>query len=137
MGKILLDTETLRFANLFQTVTGASLKDCIMTNNKITFIVKPGNGGKAIGRKGANVIQLQNKLNRKVEIVEFSNDIIHFATKILHPAKLTNCYISEDSIGNKILNITAETDKGLVKSKMKRALSLIQRYYEISHIRLG
>ena len=137
MVKIRLDTETMRFVALFESVTGAVVKDCIVNSSKIVFIVKEGQAGLAIGKAGANVVMLQNKLRKRVEIIEFSDDPLKFAANIFHPAELSKSYVSENSSGRTILYLTPKSDRGLVRSKLKHALSLIQRYHDINMIRLG
>ncbi len=137
MVKIKLDTDSLRFVGLFESITGANVKDCIVGNNKITFIVEEGQAGLAIGKRGSNIIALQNSLRRKVEVIEFSHDPVKFASNIFHPARLGRSYLSTDSNGNSILHLTPESDKGLVKSKLRHAVQLIKRYHDISTIRVS
>ncbi|PIN99818.1 NusA-like transcription termination signal-binding factor [archaeon CG10_big_fil_rev_8_21_14_0_10_43_11] len=136
MVRIKLDTDSLRFVGLFESVTGARVKDCIVGNNKIIFVVEEGQAGLAIGRRGSNIVALQNKLNKKVEVIEFSQDPVKFASNIFHPAKLGRSYVSTDSSGNSILHLSPESDKGLVKSKFKYATQLIKRYHNITIVRL-
>ena len=47
----------MRYIALFQSITGATVKDCIVDNdlNRIIFVVKEGNIGMAIGKKGKNI----------------------------------------------------------------------------------
>lgn len=137
MVKIRLDTESMRFVALFESVTGAVVRDCIVNSNKIVFVVKEGQAGLAIGKAGSNVISLQDKLRKRVEVIEFSSDPVRFATNIFHPAELTKSYVSENSSGKKILYLNPKSDKGLVRSKLKYALDLIRRYHNIDMIKIG
>jgi len=126
----------MRFVALFESVTGAVVKDCIVGSNKITFIVKEGQAGLAIGKAGANVVALQNKLHKRIEVIEFSSDPLKFAANLFHPAELSESYLSENSSGKKILYLNPKSDKGLVRSKLKHALSIIQRYHDIDMIKV-
>jgi len=47
----------MRFIALFQSITGATVKDCIVDSdlNRIIFVVKEGNIGMAIGKRGKNI----------------------------------------------------------------------------------
>ena len=56
----------IRFIALFENMTGAMVKDCIIDddNNKVTFVVKQGDMGLAIGKRGSTV----SKVQRAVEI---------------------------------------------------------------------
>ena len=137
MVKIKLDTDSMRFLAMFEGLTGAMVKDCIVNANRVVFIVKESQAGLAIGRSGSNIISLQNKIKKKVEVVEFSDDPIKFASNIFYPAELTNSYVSENSSGKKILYLNPKSDKGLVRAKVRYALDLIQRYHKIDIIKVG
>ncbi len=89
MVRIKLDTDSMRFVALFESVTGTVVKDCIISANKIVFVVKEGQAGLAIGKAGANIISLQDKLKRRVEVVEYSEDPVKFASNIFQPAELS------------------------------------------------
>jgi N utilization substance protein A len=137
MVSIKLDTDSMRFVALFENITGAIVKDCIVSVNKVVFIVKEGQAGLAIGRAGSNVISLQNKLRKRIEIIEFSSDPLKFAANLFHPAELSKSYVSENSSGKKILYLNPKSDRGLVRSKLRYALDIIQRYHSIDTIKLG
>lgn len=134
--KIKLDTDSLRFVGLFESVTGARVKDCLVGANKIIFVVEEGQAGLAIGKKGANIKTLQHKLNKKVEVVEFNSDPVKFAGNIFHPAKLGRSYVSKDSSDRITLHLSPESDKGLVKSKLRHAINLIKRYHNIDAVKV-
>jgi N utilization substance protein A len=137
MVKIKLNTDSMRFVALFESVTGAVVRDCVVNANKVVFIVKEGHAGLAIGKSGSNIALLQDKIKKKVEVIEFSSDPVKFASNIFHPAELSNSYIGENSSGKKILYLDPKSDKGLVRSKLRYALDLIQRYYDIDMIRIS
>jgi len=132
--KIKLDTDTIRYIGLFETMTKAFVKDCIPGEDKIVFVVKENNAKKAIGKKGVNVRYLQNALNKRIEIIEYSEDPLKFIRNIFRPAKMKEMYMSEKSNGIKVIHIAPSTDKGLVKSKLKTAKYFINKYYNIDEI---
>ena len=57
MPEIKLTAEEMRYIALFQDLTRATVRDCIIDNdeNRIIFLVKPGDMGLAIGRNGINI----------------------------------------------------------------------------------
>ena len=69
----------MRYIGLFETITNATVKDCIVDDehNKVTFLVKKGDMGLAIGKKGSTIGKMQKTVDKSVEIMEHS-DIISF-----------------------------------------------------------
>ena len=138
--RIKFNTESIRFINLFESVTGARVKDCILDDNKnkILFIIKRGQAGLAIGKNGINVKKVERMINKQVEVLEFSNDPIEFIVNIFRPIKIKDAYVSEKSNGDKVLHISlADENLGIVRTKMKIAKSLITRYFNINEIVYG
>jgi N utilization substance protein A len=132
-----LSSEDIGLINLFETTTHASVKDCIVNpeKNKITFVVNEGQMGIAIGKNGINIKNLQVKLNKRIEILEHSNDPIKFLANMFRPIKINNAYISEHSDGKKVIHISLAKDKiGMLKSKIKAAKELMPKYFNFNDI---
>ena len=93
----------IRFIALFENMTGAMVKDCIIDddNNKVTFVVKQGDMGLAIGKRGSTVSKVQRAVDRGVEVIEFNEDPAQFIKNILSPAELQSVKISTRKSGEK------------------------------------
>ena len=65
--KIKLTSDELRLMSLFQNITGAVARDCIVDEkmDRVIFIVNKGQMGLAIGKGGSTIKQLQNVVSRK------------------------------------------------------------------------
>ena len=74
MTEIALDTETLGFIRLFEERTGARVKDCLEAEDKLVFLVYPGEIHKAVGPGGVLVERLKGLLKKEIQVVEYSND---------------------------------------------------------------
>ena len=61
MGRIRFDINTMKFVSLFESLTGARVKDCIELENGLLFVVEAGEMGKAIGRNGVNIKRVEEK----------------------------------------------------------------------------
>lgn len=61
-------TNEIRYIALFESMTGAMVKDCIVDdeNGRVTFLVKKGDMGLAIGKKGSTVAKVQKALDKGV-----------------------------------------------------------------------
>lgn len=82
------DTETIRLITLFENITGAPVKDCLLdeVSNTAYFIVGEGKVGIAIGKNGATVKRVENLIKRTVKVYEFSEDITTFIKGLIPQA---------------------------------------------------
>ncbi len=72
MAEVTFTEDTLRYASLFQDVTRTTVMDCLDTADRMVFVVRPGQIGRAIGKKGENVAKLRRLMSRDILVVEFS-----------------------------------------------------------------
>jgi len=86
VSRVKFDSESMELMALFESLTGASVKDCI-ANEKIIFIIGENDMGKAIGKSGANIKRMENKLKRKIKLVEFSGDVLQFVKNMIYPVE--------------------------------------------------
>ncbi|MCX8191191.1 MAG: NusA-like transcription termination signal-binding factor, partial [Nitrososphaerales archaeon] len=74
--KIRLTPEELGLMNLFQSMSGATVRDCIIDPkmNRVIFVINKGEMGLAIGRNGVIIKNLQKLVGKPVDLVEYSDD---------------------------------------------------------------
>jgi len=134
-------TNEIRYIALFESMTGAMVKDCIVDddNGRITFLVKKGDMGLAIGKKGSTVAKVQKAVDKGVEVIEHSNDPVEFIKNLMAPAKVRSIRILQKENGEKIA--TVETDPknkriaiGRGGQNIERARLLARRQHNISNI---
>ncbi len=135
--KIKYDLSLMKFMSLFESLTHAQIKDCFMDEkfNCLTFVVQPGQIGKALGKKAVNVKKLEQKLMKKIRIIEFHPDKLQFIRNMVMPLRITD--ITEDENG--IVTITGQDTKtkGLLIGRNLRNLeSNVRRYYEVKEIKV-
>ena len=77
---IKFNSNEIRYIALFESMTGAMVKDCIIDdeNSKVIFVVKNGDMGLAIGKGGSTVSKVQKAVDKGVEVIELSDDSIQF-----------------------------------------------------------
>jgi N utilization substance protein A len=83
---IVFDTETIKIINIFETISLVSVKDCIINEDRIYFLVEEG-GLKKIRENGSVLKNLEKMLNKKILIFEYSKDISTFLKKCVKGIK--------------------------------------------------
>ncbi len=141
MPEIKLTAEEMRYIALFQDLTRASVKDCIIdeNENRIIFLVKPGDMGLAIGRNGINIKRLKKLLGRNIEVVEWADNIEQLAKNALAPARILNVKVLTTPSGKKKVLVTVDPqDKGVAIGKagrnVARARMILKRYFDIDSV---
>lgn len=86
----------IRYIALFEKMTGAAMKDCIVDDeeNKIIFLVKKGQMGIAIGKKGENIKKVRQALGKKIEVIEYSEDPAEFIKNSFNPFRINDVSIT-------------------------------------------
>ena len=138
---IKLTSVEMRYIALFQSITGATVKDCIVDDdlNRIIFVVKEGSIGMAIGKKGKNIHQLEKMTGKKHEVIEHSENPAQFIKNALKPAKVDEVRITERMDGKTIAVISVNPkDKGVAIGKngrnAERIRFLAKRYFQIQNV---
>ncbi len=131
----------MRYIALFESITGATVKDCIIDDehDRIIFVVKEGEVGMAIGKGGKNIHLLEKMTGKRHEIVEHSENPAQFIKNALKPARVKEIRITERPNGNTIAVVAVNPrDKGVAIGKngrnAERIRFLAKRYFQIQHV---
>jgi len=131
----------MRYIALFESITGATVKDCVVDEdlNRIIFVVKEGDVGVAIGRKGKNIHLLERMTGKKHEIIEHSESPAQFIKNALRPAQVQEIRITERPDGKTIAVVSVNPrDKGVAIGKngrnAERIRFLAKRYFQIQNV---
>ena len=122
---------------MFESLTGAKLKDCIMDDG-VMFIVSENDMGKAIGRNGANIKRIEGLLKKKVRLVEFNSDVTQFIANLLQPLKVSDVKEEEG-----IVNIYADDTKtrgmiiGRDRNKINTLNEIVKRYFPVKDVKVA
>jgi N utilization substance protein A len=137
MTKIKFDINTMQIMSLFEKMTRAKLKDCIISEGAIVFIVEENEAAKAIGKKGINVKNLERSLKKKIKIAEFSDDLVRFVQNLAYPAKIES---AEEKDGILTLTPADSQSRGLLigrgASILRNYESIVKRYFDIEEIKV-
>jgi N utilization substance protein A len=142
-GRIILTDEELRYAALFESVTGITPRDAIYDPefNRVIFVVDKNFAPLAVGKGGINVKKLRNLLGKDVEIVEYGDDPEELLRNALYPAKVLNVSINKLPNNGKVAVVRVEEgEKGIALGKyhknLKRAILLAKRYFDIDNVKI-
>lgn len=131
----------MRYIALFESITGATVKDCIINEdeNRVIFIVKEGEIGMAIGKGGKNIRLLERMTGKKHEIIEYAENPAQFIKNALKPARVQEVRITERPDGKKMAVVVVNPrDKGVAIGKngrnAERLRFLAKRYFQIQNV---
>ena len=136
MNKIKYDSDLMKLMILFESMTGAKVKDCIV-NEKLIFIVEENEMGKAIGKNGANIKRVENSLKRRIKVAEFSSDAVQFVRNLIYPIDVAEV-VQENSII--VLHGKDTNTKAMLigrdRQNINHLKSIVQRYFDIKEIKI-
>ena len=146
---IKIDRESMELISLFNNISGAIIKDCLVfkspenSSEIIIFLVKKQDVGKAIGKAGEHVKDLMAKLQKKIDVIPFSVDLDEFIQFILNTTKnsikVQSIEIKESKIGKKTVIISVRPqDRGKAIGKdgsmIKKIKELVIRHFEVNNV---
>jgi N utilization substance protein A len=141
MPDIRLTEEEIRYATLFESITGVTPIDVVIDNeySRLIFVVQKNQAALAVGKGGSNVKILRNIVGKDVEIVESGESPEELIKNSLYPAKVIMVKVTKAPSGSKVaITTVAPEDKGIAIGKngrnIARAKILAKRYFDIEKI---
>ena len=139
--KIKLTPDEFSYLSLFQTITTAVSRDCVIDEkmDRVIFVVNKGQMGMAIGKGGSNIKQLQNAISKKIELVEYSENPVNFIKNVFNSDMIQDIKINERMDGTKNAIVVVDIKKkGIIVGKEGRSIDkariLAKRYFNISGV---
>jgi transcription termination/antitermination protein NusA len=137
---VVLNEETITLIAQFERLTGAGSRDVIEDDeeNRLIFIINPGDMGYAIGKRGVNIKKASEAFGKKIEAVEYSEDPSQFIRNCFHPAIITEIQFS-DYHGEQTAHVVIrDEDRGRAIGKAGKNLTrnkmLALREHDIQNI---
>ncbi len=142
MAEVVLTEDCMRLISQFERLTGAGSRDCVIDerNNRIIFVINPGEMGLAIGKSGSSIKKAMEVMGKRIEVVEYASNPEQFLKNCFLPAKVLDVDL-EGNDDEKVAYITvADEDRGIAIGKegknIFKAKKLAQRQYNISDVLL-
>ncbi len=137
-SKIRLGSDEIKFMTLFESLTGATVVDCVKEENTLGFLVKKGDMGRAIGKQGANIEKVRQSVGRSVLIVEEGDNQQEFVKKLFEPVRLHKIQFKEnDGEKNAVIEVDKKDRRKVLGSegmRIKIARQLARRHHMIDDI---
>jgi len=125
------DTETIRLMAIFENLTGASIKDCIVDENILYLVVDEGKIGIAIGRNGDSVKNAEGVLNKTIKLFEFSSDLTKFVKNLVPKAINVTVNNEDDKI---VVEVKVDrSDRPMVIGRDAKNLKIFKELLKRSH----
>lgn len=144
MTGFVLNETSLQLMAQFEQVTGAGSRDCLVDdrNERLIFVINPGEMGRAIGKQGSAIKSASEQMGKRIEVVEFSSDAEQFLRNCFLPARITSVEMAEDEEGQAIAIVAVdEEDLGLAIGKggknIYKAKRLAERQHDIADVQFA
>ena len=135
-----ITVEELRYLSIFQDITGAMAYRCIIDDesNRLIFLVKKGEAGKAIDRAGRNIKMLRKLFDRSIEVVEYSDELEEMVKNLFTGVQVLKIDVIERG-DNKVVYIAVrDEDKGKAIGRAgrnsKRAKLVLKELFGVTNV---
>ncbi len=125
-----LTLESINNINLFENLTGAKVKDCLIDEEGLLFLVEEGNVKRALGPNNAHLHRISSILKKNIKIIAFSSDVCKFVANLIYPQKIDGIFL-ENKVVKIVVEDTATKGKifGRSRENLKRINSLVKNYF--------
>ncbi|MFB6232971.1 MAG: NusA-like transcription termination signal-binding factor [Haloarculaceae archaeon] len=136
-----LSDEARRLMALFEEVTDAAVRDCVVDDehDRVIFLVAAGQMGQAIGSNGTHVQRVEERIGTEIKLVENAHRAEDFVANALAPAAVYNVTISENNDRLAYVEVAPE-DRGAAIGtggrNIEAARQLARRHFDIDGIEL-
>lgn len=131
-----------RYIEELRILTRATAIDCVIDEkfDRVIYIIRKGDMGLGIGKKGENIRRMQNVLGKRIEMVEYADDRDGFIVNIFRPLEISRI-AKDDATGYLIVHMAKKSDLGTAIGKkganIEKARLLLRRFWgeEIGDLR--
>jgi len=130
---VTLGNDELKCIALFEKLTGVSPEDCLLEPGRVTFVVREGEMGRAIGKGGSTIRRVREMFRKQVEVFENANTLEGFVRNLFQGVVVKSVAVREAG-GVKTAHVNVEEkDRGAAigrgGEKIKLARLMLSRHY--------
>ena len=126
-----LTLDSINNINLFESLTGAKVKDCIQEEGKLLFLIEEGNVKRALGNGNSNIGRVSRILKKDISIIAFSNDVCKFVSNLIYPNKADEIKVDGKVV---VISVSDSVVKGRIfgrsRENLKRINELVKNYFK-------
>ena len=126
-----------RYIEELRIITKSTALDCVIDERfgRVIYVIKRGDMGLAIGKKGENIRRMQNVLGKRIEMVEYAEELPEFIANIFKPAEIARVDADGDK-GQVDVYVKKKSDIGIAIGKggcnIEKARTLIKRFFDLT-----
>ncbi len=131
---IRIGNEEIQALAVFERATGTYARDCIKDGDSIYFVVENGKMGSAIGKGGANIKKVREKLKLNVKVFEYAENPREMIKKMIPSA--TSVEIKGDEA---LVSIPPKAKSAVIGPRgknIKAIKELLKRHFNIKNLKL-
>lgn len=133
MAEITLSNETVQYINLASMHSGASIRDCVVEEDRVVFVVEKGQLGIAIGSQAKNLEKLRSLFKKSVKFVEFDEDKARFVRNLCKPYEVTKVSFEGNDDASVVRIEVNPGDKSKLIGKGGRNINMIRKIAQRHH----
>lgn len=141
MSDLTFDNVTLGYMQAFSMESGVVPRDCIVAEGKLVFLVMPGEIKKVVGPHGEKVVRLKARLQKEIQVVEFSDDPSRLVLNTFFPFSPEKVEFSPRGKGrHATVTVAAEWKARAIGKEgrnLKIALALISRHSDVVSVNVA
>jgi N utilization substance protein A len=125
-----------RYIEELRILTKSTALDCVIDDRfeRVIYVIRQGDMGLAIGKKGENIRRLQNVLGKRIEMVEYDEAPDTFIVNIFKPAEVAGIERTPENGPVHVL-LKKKNDLGIAIGKggcnIEKARVLCRRFFGI------
>ena len=133
MTEIMFSNEAMQYINITSNILKVDIVDCMITDDKLIFVVKRGQLGAAIGSKAKNLEKLKRLFKKNIKFVEFDENKERFVINLCKPYKI-NSVTLEGSGDSTIAKVGVDiSDKSKIIGRNGKNIDVIRKLANRHH----